>query len=124
MIPKILDQITEADLKALIDAAVAERKTLDYKQQLPTMNDASKRELLADVSSFANTAGGDLIFGMIEAGGLPTAISGVQIGDVDAEVLRFDAIIRDGLSPRIRHATRAVSLSSGGYVLIIRSERS
>jgi hypothetical protein len=124
MIPKPVDQITESDLNDLVSAGVAERKTLDYKQQLPETNDAGRRELLADVSSFANTAGGDLIFGITEAEGLPTGIPGVQIGDTDREILRFDSIIRDGLSPRIRHTTRAVALASGSYILIIRSERS
>ena len=61
---------------------------------------------------------------MTETAGVPTAIPGVQIGNTDQEILRFDSIIRDGLSPRIRHTTRAVPLTNGGYVLIIRSERS
>jgi hypothetical protein len=39
---------------------------------------------------------------------LQQGIPGVQIGDTDQEILRFDSIIRDGLSPRIRHTTRAV----------------
>jgi hypothetical protein len=124
VIPKPIDEITEADLNDLITAGVAERKTLDYKQQLPEFNDAGKREMLADVSSFTNTAGGDLVFGMTENAGVPTGIPGVQIGDVDQEILRIDSIIRDGLSPRIRHTTRAVPLANGRYVLIIRSERS
>ena len=124
MILKPIDEITEADLRDLVNAGVAEGKTLDYKQQLPETNDAGKRELLADVSSFANTAGGDLVFGVTESAGVPTGIPGVQIGDTDQEILRFDSIIRDGLSPRIRHTTRAVPLASGRYVLIIRSERS
>lgn len=124
MIPKPLDQITEADLTDLVNAGVAERKTLDYKQQLPEMNDAGKRELLADVSSFANTAGGDLIFGITEGAGVPTGIPGVQIGDTNQEILRLDSILRDGLSPRIRHATCVVPLANSRYVLIIRSERS
>jgi hypothetical protein len=124
MIPRPLDQITEADLAGLITAAVPERRTLDYKQQLHDTNDAGKRELLADVSSFANTLGGDLIFGMTENGGVPTGIPGVQIGDADQEVLRLDGIIRTGLSPRIQHTTRAIRLASGLFVLIIRSERS
>src|ERR1039457_6130841 len=100
MILKPIDEITEADLSDLVNAGVAERKTLDYKQQLPETNDAGKRELLADVSSFANTAGGDLVFGVTESAGVPTGIPGVQIGDTDQEILRFDSIIRDGLSPR------------------------
>jgi hypothetical protein len=124
MILKPIDEITEAHLSDLVNAGVAERKTLDYKQQLPETNDAGKRELLADVSSFANTAGGDLVFGVTESAGVPTGIPGVQIGDTDQEILRFDSIIRDGLSPRIRHTTRAVPLASGRYVLIIRSARS
>jgi hypothetical protein len=124
MIVKPLDEITETDLNGLITASVAERKTIDYKQQLPDTNDAGKRELLADVSSFANTAGGDLIFGVTESAGLPTGIPGVQIANTDQEILRFDNIIRDGLSPRIRHTTRAVGLASGLSVLIIRAERS
>ena len=110
MIPKPLDQITEQDLHNLVATATVERKTLDYKQQLPETNDAGKRELLADVSSFANTAGGDLVFGMTEKEGVPIEILGVQIGDTDQEILRFDSIIRTGLSPRIRHSTRAIAL--------------
>src|SRR5271169_6660190 len=94
MIPKPIDQITEADLSDLVSTGVAERKTFDYKQQLPDMNDAGKRELLADVSSFANTAGGDIVFGVTESAGAPTGIPGVQIGDTDQEILRFESSIR------------------------------
>jgi hypothetical protein len=124
MILKPLGNITEADLDDLVANAVSEQKTLDYKQQLPDPNDAGKRELLADVSSFANTAGGDLIFGMTESAGVPTGIPGVQVANVDQEILRIDSIIRTGLSPRIRHTTRAVPIANGRHVLIIRSERS
>src|SRR5260370_10682327 len=123
MIPKSLDQIGEADLAELVPDGISERKTLDYKQQLADPNDAGKRELLADVSSFANTAGGDLIFGITECAGAPTGVPGVEIADPDQEVLRLDSIIRTGLAPRIRHTARAVPLASGRYVLIIRSER-
>ena len=124
MIPKQLDQITEADLNDLVTANVAQQKTVDYKQQLPDLNDAGKRELLADVSSFANTSGGDLIFGMTESAGIPTGVPGVRIANPDQEILGFDSIIRTGLAPRIRHTTRAVPLANGLHALIIRSERS
>ncbi len=124
MIAKPVDQITEADLAALLTSGVLERKTLDYKQQLPESNDAAKRELLADVSSFANTAGGDLIFGITESAGAPTDVPGLQIADIDQEILRIDSIIRTGLAPRVRHTTRAIRLATGRYVLVIRAERS
>lgn len=124
VIPKAIEQITEKDLDALVADGVSERKTLDYKQQLPDPNDAGKRELLADVSSFANTAGGDLLFGVTESAGLPTGLPGVQIADTDQEILRIDNIIRTGLDPRIRQATVAVPLANGCYVLIVRAEQS
>ncbi len=124
MIPKLLEQIGEDDLNNLVAGGTAERRTLDYKQQLPDPNDAWKRELLADVSSFANTTGGDLVFGMTEVGGVPTGIPGVVIGNVDQEILRIDSIIRSGLSPRIRHATHPVRLGNGNYVLVVRAEQS
>jgi len=66
MIPTDIDQITEEDLQALIDNSVIEGKTIEYKQSLPSNSDSDKKEFLADVSSFANASGGDLIYGIIE----------------------------------------------------------
>ena len=88
MIPKPLDEITEGDLNALVTASVPEKRTLDYKREIQQLNDAGKRELLADVSSFANTAGGDLILGMTESEGVPTGLPGISIADLDQEILR------------------------------------
>ncbi|MEO6803124.1 MAG: ATP-binding protein [Granulicella sp.] len=86
MIPKALNAITEEDLQALITNGVAEGRTIDYKRDLPGNSDSDKKELLADVSPFANTGGGDLVFGMSEAGGLPTQITGTGAADLDLEV--------------------------------------
>jgi hypothetical protein len=125
MINKPLDEITEADLNELVRAAVAERKTLDYKRDLPTpMNDAAKRELLADISSFANTEGGDLVFGIDERGDVPVDIPGVKIDDPGTLILQYEQIIRDGLSPSLQPRTRAVPVKDRRYVLIIRVGRS
>ncbi len=46
--------------------AVAESRSLDYKAALPSGGDEGKREFLCDVSSFANTVGGCLIYGVTE----------------------------------------------------------
>lgn len=58
-----LDSVEESDLQELIDNQVPEGKTIEYKEALPGNSDGDKKEFLADVSSFANAAGGDLIFG-------------------------------------------------------------
>jgi hypothetical protein len=124
VIAKPLDDINEAALNELVSAAVPEKRTIDYKREIQQLNDAGRRELLADVSSFANTAGGDLIFGMTESSNIPTGVPGIQMSDPGKEILRLDNIIRDGISPRIRHVTHAVPLANGYHVLIVRSEQS
>lgn len=77
----------------LLENKVSERKTIDYKRDLPGGADQDKKEFLADVSSFANTEGGELIFGMTEASGVPTEIVGVAIGNPDrkASSSKFDS---------------------------------
>jgi predicted HTH transcriptional regulator len=103
VIPKPFEIIAENDLLALITNGVSEGRTIDYKRELPGNSDGDKKEFLADVSSFANTSGGDLIFGMDEVEGLPTQLVGFQSVNADLEVRRLDSILSSGLDPRIRH---------------------
>lgn len=100
-INKSLNSIEESDLQTLINNQVSEGKTIEYKDVLPGNSDGDKKEFLADVSSFANASGGDLIFGVKEDAGLPTELSGLQIGDVDAEILRLESVIQTGIAPRL-----------------------
>ena len=80
-------------------------------------------EYLADVSSFANTAGGDIVIGMAATKGVPTAFAPLSV-DPDAEILRLENIARSGLQPRISNlVVRAVPLT-GGCALLIRVPRS
>jgi hypothetical protein len=124
MIPKRLEEVNEVDLDNLLANSVPEGKTTEYKKVLPGNSDGDKKELLADVSSFANTTGGDLIFGIDEAQGVPTGIPGLDLNDPDSEVLRLDSIINDGLEPRIRFATRVIHRDGKLPALIVRTERS
>lgn len=120
MIPQPLHAVTQEDLLALISNGVAEGRTLEYKRELPGNSDGDKKELLADASSFANTVGGDLIFGMAEAAGLPTQIAGVAAADLDLEIRRLDSILAAGLSPRIRYVTKVVVTATGERALVVR----
>ncbi len=124
MIQKRLEDITEDDIAALITNAVSEGRTIDYKRELPGNSDGAKKEFLADVSSFANTSGGDLVFGVDEHQKLPTRIVGFKSGDPEVEIGRLESIINSGLEPRIRYTLRIVTCLHGEKVLIIRAERS
>jgi Putative DNA-binding domain len=118
-----LGKIDEARLRALIDGRASETRDIEYRRDTYGGTDKDHAEYLADVSSFANTAGGDLIIGMTANKGIPTSLAPLAI-DVDAEILRLENIARSGLQPRIVNLTmRAVSVA-GGHVLVIRVPRS
>ena len=127
MIARNIDQITEEDLQALIDNSVLEGKTIEYKQSLPSNSDSDKKEFLADISSFANDSGGDLIYGILEDRdtGIPKTLEGLTIENVDQEISRLDSIIRDGIEPRILGTIiKPVKLSNSKTALIIRVPKS
>jgi len=107
MIPKDIDDIKEEDLQTLVNNSVSERKTIEYKQSLPKDSDSDKKEFLADISSFANASGGDIILGMAEDKntGAPKSLDGLSIENPDQETLRLESIIRDGIEPRIPSVT-------------------
>jgi hypothetical protein len=125
MIPKPIGQIGTADLQALVADAVAESKTIEYKQEMPGGTREEKIKFLAAVSSFANTAGGDLLIGGPAQDGIPTAVSGIAVPSIDDEKLRLESLLADCIEPRIpRIEIAAVPCSSGQHALVVRAHRS
>lgn len=118
---KPLDQVDELDLRALISDASPERRVRDYKAALPSNSDGDRKEFLNDVSSFANAAGGHLIYGMVEQGGAPIGLPGVPLADPEAEVLRLAQMARTSIDPRILGLDWThVPLAAGNYALVAR----
>lgn len=132
MIQKPFDRIEKVDIDSLVANATEEGRNIEYKQALPGNADKQKKEFLADVSSFANASGGDLLYGVEEQRdgegkptGIPTSVPGVPIPNADAEIRRLENIIRDGIRPRIAGVhLRTVDGFANGPVLLIRIQRS
>ena len=125
VLEKAIDAINEDDIKNLKTENVSEIKTLEYKRDLPTNSYDSKKEFLADASSFANAGGGHLIFGIEEENGLPKNIIGFENIDPDAEILRLENLIRDNIEPRIQGVSmRAIALSTKNTIILIRIPQS
>lgn len=123
MINKKIEEITEYDLQALIDNKVLESKTIEYKREPPNNSDSDKKEFLTDITSFANSSGGDLIFGIEQDNqtGEPKSINGIEVENVDKEKTRLDNIIRSGVEPRILSvAIQPIPLSNSKFVILIR----
>jgi len=134
VIPKPFNAIDKHDIDALITDRVRESKTLEYKQELPGGADKHKKEFLADISSFANASGGDILFGITaerdgecnKTGG-PGSILPVTGTTPDDAKLRLEEMIRNGIDPRLPVQIREISGYSddgSGYVVLLRIPKS
>ena len=125
MIYRPIDDITGDDIRALVENGVREGRDIEYKRTLPGDSDGQKKEFLADVTSFANAAGGDLIYGIEAKDGVPKSIPGLADFNEDKQRLRLEPLIRDAVDPRIPGVClHVVEGFEKGPVLIIRLPRS
>jgi hypothetical protein len=69
------------DVSALVTARIEEGLTLDYKRNL-----GNNREMAKDISAFANTEGGMLIYGIDSKDRLPTELSWVDGDNIEERI--------------------------------------
>lgn len=134
MIQRNFDDIAKIDIDFLIENRIGEFKTLEYKKKLPGSTDSDKKEFLADISSFANASGGDLIYGIKEAidangkkTGEPDAVVPLQGITVDEAKLQIENLIRTGIAPRITVHIKGISgygTDGKGFVILVRIPQS
>lgn len=121
---KPLDRIVAEDVMGLVEHGVREDREIEYKSKLPGSSDREKREFLADISSFANTSGGLIVYGIRDHEGKAVGVEGLGDGNRDADVLRLDQIAQHGVEPRIPGLHMRPLNVEGNDVLIIRVPRS
>lgn len=122
MIERSLDAICAADLSALVRTRRAEGRRLDFKLAFPGAGESAVKELLADVSSFANTDGGDIVIGMQEDGnGVAMKLVGIETVTLDQDLLRIEDQIRNCLEPRLpAFQVHTVQLPQDRAALVVR----
>lgn len=108
MLPMNIDHVDKVLVDQLITDQVPESRDLEYKRELPGDSLDSKKEFLADVSSFANAAGGYILFGIDDrrdqnghATGLPASASGLKSLNTQSDQQRLENMIQTGIEPRI-----------------------
>jgi Putative DNA-binding domain len=115
----MLKLATRDDLQRLIDDEIQESVTLDYKASPALAKDSTARfELCKDVSAFANSAGGQIIYGIEEEKGKPTRID--QGSDLTREWI--EQVIDSNVQPRLEGLMITPVPLGGGrhaYVLTI-----
>lgn len=124
-INKNINSVVIEDFQAMIDDEVSESKQIEFKEILPGNTRDDKKEFLADVSSFANSSGGLLIFGIRENQGIAVELRGLKNPNIDSEILRLENLLRDNIKPRIPGIQmRSIPLPSGDSILVIQIPRS
>jgi hypothetical protein len=124
MIPKNLNNVSFDDLRNLIENEIRESRTIEYKSELPNDAESSKKLFLAEVCSFANTDGGDIIYGIREDKGIPIELAGLNIEDPDKEILRIESSILSGLEPRISSFSSKVIKADNKIFITLRIGKS
>lgn len=135
MLNNDLEQVDLEDLQRLVENAVPEGKMIEYKRDFyrlskksnPSQEDRDKQheELLKDISSFANTLGGDLIIGMKQDDGKAGEVCGFDTsGGVDGLKLQILDAVQNWLEPRVSLSIHVVPHSTGRSVMVIRVPRS
>lgn len=121
MIDKPVAAVRKADVDAIVASGRVEDRTIDYKRELPGGSDEQRREFLRDVSSFANGMGGDILYGVEEAGGVPTVARGVTLSNFDELRRRLQSTVDSNLDPRLP-AVDIVEVSGfpDGSVVLVR----
>ena len=128
MLKTNLEQIGLSDLEELVSNEVSEGKRIEYKRDFYRLdaNDADyktkqHKEMLKDISSFANSLGGDLIIGIDEADGVASSVCGFDVSTgVDGLKRRILDIVLSGLEPRLALDIHSVPNSENNAVFIVR----
>lgn len=101
-----INDVTESEVKILIEQGVIESTHLEYKRDIKFNNDKEKKELLADICSFCNIGGGTIIYGVDEkreegkTTGIPESISGITL-NADEIIRKIDESVRHSIDPLV-----------------------
>jgi hypothetical protein len=121
---KAIRNVNYQDILELITRREEESFLLDYKAEINYTLDKDKKELCKDVSSFANSKGGILIYGIeqeVDDNSPPKPkIDNPPIGIESPNVETIENIISNGIYPRVSFEIKSVEIDNNAkFILII-----
>jgi len=107
------------DLQSLISNKVEESLVLEYKASPALANtDGNIKAISKDVSSFANAAGGTIIYGIPESGGLPQPLDSL-LNPADTSKEWLEQVIHSRIRPRLDVHINPVSLPNQRVAYVV-----
>ncbi len=122
-IPREIAKTTAADIDSLVAEQATESAYLEFKRDLPVTDNSAKNEFVADVSAFANSSGGDIVYGIDEVDGRAGRIVPFTT-DADFEARRLQDILLNNVEPRLPGVQVQAVTVSGGNVMVVRIPQS
>jgi hypothetical protein len=123
-LPRDLSITSEDNVRSLVVARTAEGTYLEFKRDLPRADASGRHEFLADVSAFANSSGGDLVYGIEEDGeGRATTVV-PHVGNADEEVRRLQDVLLTGIEPKVPGLQVQRVVVAGGFIVVVRVPQS
>ncbi|WP_273737679.1 helix-turn-helix domain-containing protein [Natrinema soli] len=131
MLSSDLEDISAEDLERLIEIGVPERTELEFKYMLDPGREGHKKNLVKEVTSFANTSGGDLLIGIPDPDDvdhLGLSLNWITDYTRDEYKLKLEDIIRTGTQPQLSsheiHTIPNPNQGGAGFVAIVRIQQS
>lgn len=118
------EQVQASDIARLIRDGVREGRLIEFKSAIYGSSDDQKREMLKDISSFANTSGGRLILGMQADEGIAAQIAPLAGVEIDKELQRMGSITQSSIEPRIPGLRFHPVDVPGGTVIVVHIPKS
>jgi predicted HTH transcriptional regulator len=105
----MLTNYTEAELSQMITNQIEENLHLDYKGAGSlAATDGKKKEFAKDISAFANSDGGIVIYGMLEYGDIAQRHLPEKLDPIDRTVISkewLEQVINSNVQPKISGLT-------------------
>jgi hypothetical protein len=111
---KPLKEIVEQDIQNLVDDQIEESAHLDYKREVD-FSSSGKKELAKDISAFANSGGGVILYGIEEKKnehGIPVPVSPIHGIESSIDRERIENVALNSISPRVQMSIKRIELSS------------
>ena len=125
IIDKDINNISIEDIKYLVENQVPEGISLDYKMKNYEPTPGGKKELLKDVTAFANSSGGDLIIGIEDDKyNQAKTLVGIESDNIAIDVNRIEQVIYNGIEPKLDTVKVRYIPYAKKYIIIIRIEAS